>query len=189
MSAATPARPRPAGTLYTVGERFNHASHSVLTALSSARRRFAAWGTHRHGRPDPVRPVSAAGPGRDRHRRRRDRPDRPLRDRPALAGAGGRADLDRRALDQARLAVRDHLLARLEALGDDGVVALVARDDDGARLDRRVRLDDEDVSALLAGLDGCGGRADRVGLDGPRPRAVHELTGPEAPPVRGGSRL
>src|SRR4029450_77069 len=142
-----------------------------------------------HGRSDSVRDVSAERSGRDRRRRCGAGADRPLRDRPALAGARGLADLDRRALDQARLAVGDDLLACLEPLGDDRVVALVSGDDDGPRLDRRVRLDDEDVGALLTGLDRRRGRDDRIGLDGQRHSHVHELTGPETPLLVGKPRL
>src|SRR5262245_35499442 len=84
------------------------------------------------GRPYTVRVVFTQRSRRDRHRRRRAGTDRSIRDRPALATARGRlTDLDRRALNQARLSVRDDLLPRLEPLRDDRVVALVPHDDDG----------------------------------------------------------
>ena len=63
---------------------------------------------------------------------------RPTRD----LGAGG----------EPQLADGDDLLAGREAAGDDGVVALGARDLDVAQLDGQVRLDDVDVLAGRAAL-------------------------------------
>src|SRR5262249_10999944 len=108
-------------------------SSSHPRGIPSLARELVPWRTARNGRPDAVWLVSLERSARDRHRRRGAGTDRPLRDRPALAGApGGRANLDRRARDETGLAVRDDLLARLQPLGDDRVVALVPRHDDGA---------------------------------------------------------
>ena len=80
---------------------------------------------------------------------------------PPLAAPAG-LDADAAARDEPQLAVGDDRFARLEPLSMTVSLPARARDRDGPQLHRLIRLDDEDVLTLLAGLHRVGRHDDRA---------------------------
>src|SRR5947208_16004845 len=76
-----------------------------------------------------------------------------------------RPDGDRRTVDQAELAIDDHLLAGFQAARNHRFAVLRTGDNDRLNLGDVVVLDDEDIGALRTELDGGGRNRQRVGLD------------------------
>ncbi len=94
-------------------------------------------------------------------------------------GRTGGLHVNARAGDQAQLAVRHHALARVHALPHHRGRPEGEGDLDGTRLDGRVRLHDEDVLPLLAGLNRLRGHHEGIELGAHRQRDGGELPGPE----------
>src|SRR6185436_20828359 len=91
----------------------------------------------------------------------------------------GWLDLDLDARGEPHLAVGHDTLVGREALRDHDMASLLAPDGDGPRLDGGVGLDDEDVRALLPGLDRFGRNHEGARIVGQRENDIDEAAGPE----------